>query len=232
MIRGVSLDFYGTLVTFDKPMPTMAQFLTGQGYPCSAEIEVIWNTLGWDGHETPSWSSPVSYFAWRRENLEQLVRMVGVPGHLVEDIVHELEVNDRAWTVRAMPGANELLLDLRERGLAVVVCSNWDYPIGQYLEQAGLPTNLPAVVSAEIGYRKPHPAIFRDTAARIALAPGEVLHIGDSWASDVVGAVRTGMLACYLSPVPPAFTLPPSIRHVASLPDAALLIQSLTQPVS
>ena len=210
----------------------MAQFLTGRGYPCSAEIEAIWNTLGWDGHETPHWSSSVDYFAWRRGNLEQLARLVGVPGHLIKSVVLELETNDRAWTVRAIPGASELLVNLRERGLAVIICSNWDYPIGQYLEQAGLPTDLPAVVSAEIGYRKPHPAIFRETTARLALAPSEVLHIGDSWASDVVGAVRAGMSACYLSTVPPAFALPPSIRHVASLEDAALSIQSLTQPVS
>ena len=52
------------------------------------------------------------------------------------------------------------------------------------------------VVSQRVGTIKPHPAIF--AAARTALGdpePAEILHVGDDWAADVVGAKRAGWRA-------------------------------------
>ncbi len=60
------------------------------------------------------------------------------------------------------------------------------------------------VVSEEVGVAKPHPGVFELAIAQAsrhvgrALAPGEVLMIGDSRASDIDGAVAAGWQAVWV----------------------------------
>ncbi len=69
------------------------------------------------------------------------------------------------------------------------------------------------VVSQRVGTIKPHPAIF--AAARSALGdpdPAAILHVGDDWAADVVGAKRAGWRAAWLASRPEDSPLPGSDR--------------------
>jgi putative hydrolase of the HAD superfamily len=52
--------------------------------------------------------------------------------------------------------------------------------------------------SDELGLRKPHPAIFEQTLAGLGVEPAEALHVGDTVASDVIGAQGIGMRAVHL----------------------------------
>ncbi len=45
------------------------------------------------------------------------------------------------------------------------------------------------VTSCEVGHAKPHPAIFREAARRLGLAPEVILHVGDRWDRDARGAL-------------------------------------------
>jgi FMN phosphatase YigB (HAD superfamily) len=120
------------------------------------------------------------------------------------------------------------------------ILSNWPLAatIDRYAEAAGwLPHLAAIVVSERVGAIKPHPAIFR--AAEVALGgarelpldPGSILHVGDDWAADVVGATAAGWRAAYLrrrpddSPLPrsePDADLAPDflLDHLADLPAA------------
>jgi putative hydrolase of the HAD superfamily len=53
--------------------------------------------------------------------------------------------------------------------------------------------------SAEAGLRKPDPAIYTLAAARLGLAAGVILHVGDSWDRDVVPAHAVGMQTAWLA---------------------------------
>jgi FMN phosphatase YigB (HAD superfamily) len=69
------------------------------------------------------------------------------------------------------------------------------------------------VVSQRVGTIKPHPAIFAE--ARRLLGdpePRSILHVGDDWAADVVGAVRAGWRAAYVRSRPYDSPLPSSDR--------------------
>jgi putative hydrolase of the HAD superfamily len=55
-----------------------------------------------------------------------------------------------------------------------------------------------AFSAREFGSGKPHAAIFRAAAASVGLLPGDVLHVGDDAALDVVGALGAGMQAAWL----------------------------------
>ncbi len=82
--------------------------------------------------------------------------------------------------------------------------------IDRYVEAAGWAPHLAAVVvSQRVGTIKPHPAIF--AAAREALGepdPRAILHVGDDWAADVVGARRAGWRAAWISSRPADSPLP------------------------
>ena len=47
--------------------------------------------------------------------------------------------------------------------------------------------------SDELGLRKPHPEIFRQTLTALGVEPMEALHVGDTLASDIAGAHAVGM---------------------------------------
>jgi len=75
------------------------------------------------------------------------------------------------------------------------VVSNWDVSLHDVLERTGLtPLVDAALASAEVGARKPAPAIFAAAlAAADGVAPGDALHVGDTVEADVEGARRAGI---------------------------------------
>ena len=51
------------------------------------------------------------------------------------------------------------------------------------------------IVSCEVGFAKPSPVIFEHASKRLAIAPGQILHVGDSLAEDIAGARAAGYQA-------------------------------------
>ena len=49
------------------------------------------------------------------------------------------------------------------------------------------------VLSEEVGCQKPNPRIFEEALRRNGLAAAEVIMIGDSWNSDIQGAINAGI---------------------------------------
>jgi putative hydrolase of the HAD superfamily len=125
------------------------------------------------------------------------------------------------------PGVRTLLARLAaDRPIAIL--SNWPLAatIDRYVEAAGWAPSLAAVVvSQRVGTIKPDVAIFRaaETALGLGAAErGRILHVGDDWAADVVGAVRAGWRAAYLVTRPDDSPLPASQRDDDVTPDLEL----------
>jgi HAD superfamily hydrolase (TIGR01509 family) len=55
------------------------------------------------------------------------------------------------------------------------------------------------VISCEVGYLKPRKEIFRQALNLLDVEPQEVLHVGDLFRADIIGAVSCGMNACLYS---------------------------------
>ncbi|MCH6561295.1 MAG: HAD family hydrolase [Myxococcales bacterium] len=106
----------------------------------------------------------------------------------------------RLW-VRILPGVPETLAALRKAGLRLVVVSNSDGTIESTLTRAKLRPLLDAVVdSAQVGFEKPHPAIFRHALELVRARAEHTLHVGDLYAADVEGARSVGIHALLLDP--------------------------------
>lgn len=109
------------------------------------------------------------------------------------------------------------------------ILSNWPLAatIDRYVEAAGWAPHLAAVVvSQRVGVIKPHPGIF--AAARAALGdpePAGILHVGDDWAADVVGAKDAGWRAAWFTSRPADSPLPGSARDDSV--EADLVVETL-----
>jgi HAD superfamily hydrolase (TIGR01549 family) len=90
-----------------------------------------------------------------------------------------------------------LLEALRARGLKLGLVSNTASPLWllePVLEKQGLVERQDAIVlSAEVGKRKPHPAIFERALDELGVEAGDALFVGDRVEADVLGASRVGM---------------------------------------
>lgn len=114
------------------------------------------------------------------------------------------------------------LTELRERGLRLVVVSNWDCSLERSLAAAGLAELLDgAVSSAVVGAAKPAPAPFAAGLELAGCSAAEAVHVGDSVESDVAGARAAGLRAILVQRggEPPA-----GVEAVSSLADLSRVL--------
>jgi putative hydrolase of the HAD superfamily len=86
------------------------------------------------------------------------------------------------------------LLAARARGQRLVVVSNWDVSLHDVLRALDLEPQLDAILtSAEVGERKPAPAMFERALELVGSAAADAIHVGDSLEEDVAGARAAGI---------------------------------------
>lgn len=116
-----------------------------------------------------------------------------------------------------VPGARAGLRALEGAGLRLAVTSNSDGTIAGHLLRHGWvqlgegPCASVAVItdSGVVGVGKPDPAMYDATVAGLGLAPGRILHVGDSVHYDVEGAAACGLQSVHMDP----YGVCPSTAH-------------------
>ena len=100
----------------------------------------------------------------------------------------------------AVDGAKQVVKRLAGRFQLGVISNglpDWQY---KKLQTLGLREYFGIIVlSEEVGIRKPDPRIFHKAAALSQREPGQCLHVGDSYHTDVIGAKKAGMKACWFN---------------------------------
>jgi HAD superfamily hydrolase (TIGR01509 family) len=109
------------------------------------------------------------------------------------------DVLSRSIVYSVDPETPGVLQALKERGLAVGAVSN-TYQSSRSLERSlkryGLMRYISAlVVSSEVGWQKPHPAIFEEALRRLGAQANETVFVGDNPWADIEGAQALGMKA-------------------------------------
>ena len=106
----------------------------------------------------------------------------------------------RLWS-RLIPGVRETLETFQRAGLPVVVVSNSDGSAEDIVHRQGLRALVTGVADSHvIGIEKPDRGIFDHALALVGAAPGDVLHVGDIYDVDVVGARGAGLHAMLIDP--------------------------------
>ena len=126
-------------------------------------------------------------------------------------------------------GGAESLRWCKGRGLAVVLVTNTlsrgDAEVLRDWARFGLADTIDAVVTShDVGWRKPHPAIFERALALAKVRPAEAFMVGNDLEADVRGAQALGLRAVWrrLDGVPDPNAIRPdaTIRTMDELPAA------------
>ena len=118
------------------------------------------------------------------------------------DIGAAIEIMWDVWLYRSWapyPEVPAVLATLRENGTKLAVVSNWSPTLELTLDHLNLTQYFDAVVcSASVGCAKPATAIFDHAVERISVSRDRVLHIGDNYDADVLGAQTAGLDAAWV----------------------------------
>jgi putative hydrolase of the HAD superfamily len=197
--RAVFLDFFGTLARATASVG-LDEILARHGHTLPDHLHEIWWSGDIDGmeHAEPSRSRD-HYLAWQRDRLVSMLHEADVHPGEHDRILADLQAGRAERVLEAYDEVPGVLRALRDRGLLLVVCSNWDWDLEPAVDETGLTDLLDLLVSsAWAGARKPHPQIYRYTLERADLTPDEVLFVGDTWGPDVDGPLAAGMTPAYL----------------------------------
>lgn len=93
------------------------------------------------------------------------------------------------------PGTCEKLQEIGKR-YRIGVISNSDGKVSESLRVCGIADCFLGIVdSGNVGYEKPHPAIFEAALRKLKARAEESLYVGDVYSVDYLGATRAGMEA-------------------------------------
>lgn len=184
--KAVFLDALGTLIELEPPWVHLAATL---------ELEP-------DDAMRSAWRAEMTHYRDHAHEADTPGALADLRARCAEllsrELGRELRVEQMMAAIRfrAYPDAAFALTGLRERGVALVCVSNWDYALAEVLERCGLGELLDGVVtSAGAGARKPDPAIFAPALALAGCEPSEALHVGDTPDQDLAGAAAAGIEA-------------------------------------
>ena len=129
---------------------------------------------------------------------KEFIATIGYPPEAVDPFKHAFRA---AWgtTHTLVPGAKETLETLHKKGYRLFAASNsFGHLQRSRLEHAGvLHLFEDTYISMDIGYDKPDVRFYEEALRRCGLQPNEVLMIGDSMTTDVLGAQKAGIDALY-----------------------------------
>lgn len=188
-IRAVTFDVGGTLI---EPWPSVGHVYAG----VAARFGV--NNIAPErltGNFMHAWKARAG-FDYSRESWYTLVRetfgeaAVRLPAEFFP-AVYDGFAEASIW--RVFDDVFATLDALTRRGLKLGVISNWDERLRPLLARLGLARYFSSlIISCEVGATKPDPSLFRQAAAELAVAPHELLHVGDNHTTDVLGAEVIG----------------------------------------
>jgi putative hydrolase of the HAD superfamily len=210
MTKRISAVFFDAANTLLHPEPPVGELYarTARKYGVNvgaADVQAQFRR-SWEALQTKAVGDPVRYGIgeadgrrWWHALVAETFRPLGMPQpfDVFFDELYYLFADPDVW--RVYPEVFEVLQALKARGLIMGVLSNWDIRLGPLLEGLRLmPYFDHVVLSAMVGWEKPHRRIF-EAALKLAGAPAdEVLHVGDNYQQDVVGAQQVGMYAVWL----------------------------------
>jgi len=203
-IKGVLFDFGNTLISieldWEKVIPlniaNMVNYLQSQNLPVDidpfgkrfVELKNLKHQLGLQElHEYKSVDILNETFAEFGIN--------HIPDSILEKAVDAFFYPEESlYTV--IPGAHQVLQKLKEKGYKLALVSNAS--TGNLVQISMDHRDFTkyfdvTIISADIGYRKPHPRIFEMALEQLDLSPQEAVMVGDVPAYDIAGPKKLGL---------------------------------------
>ena len=203
--RAVTFDFGQTLAELDHEfLAQRAKALGAELDPAAARAATVtaWSAYGAakaQGHAR----------AWQAMMVEVL-RGAGVrPSSGAARDGFAEEVAQSLWEAqpvrnlwrKPIPGMFELVSELTGNGVPVGIISNSEGRLAELVEELHKTSLFRMIVdSGRLGIDKPDPRIFQYGAQQLGVPLADIVHVGDAWEADVIGACKAGAQAIWFSP--------------------------------
>lgn len=196
--RAVTFDFGQTLASFDTHLASVR--LAERGLVVAPErlehaLPLAWQTYnhaisrGLGGHPWKILMRSLLENAAPDAHADAITDAV--------DFLWDQQPIKNLWR-RPIPGMIELVDDLIAAGIKVAIVSNSEGRLAELIDEMGWSERFSIVAdSGKIGIQKPDRAIFAWAAERLQIPLESIVHIGDSFAADVDGALSAGMMAIW-----------------------------------
>lgn len=224
--RAVFLDAQGTLLQAHPAVSVLyADVCRNYGRETSpAEIAravgEIWAELkgSMNPFATYDTSDEATRNWWDNFN-SKLYWQLGMSGNLDGFLGALWDTFGRPENWRLFPDAEEVLVELRDRGYRLGMVSNWDSRLINICDSLGITPQLDFLLaSATAGIEKPDRRIFEAALRRAGVTADRAVHVGDDYEADVLGARGAGVDAILLDRDGSApATYHPTIRSLTEL---------------
>lgn len=206
-VTHVLLDFFGTLVSYSADGD-------GRGYQATyALVRSMGADIDYPGLMR-AWADASARFDQRSAADDSEYSMDEVSAAVLARLLGRAPSADEAaalagsfireWNrgVRYPPQIPAVVASLAGRfRLAVVSNTNQAGLVPGHLAAMGIDRYLDAVVtSVEVGWRKPHPAIYAAALGRLAIPAASAVFAGDTYEADYAGPAAAGMTAFLIDP--------------------------------
>ena len=202
MIKAVFFDFYRTLCVWGEPFKPRLQRITDR-----YGVEVNWTLYASAREELDSNAPDADLTA--QSILEMTQHIIDSYRHFLKTLGVQDYLDQIAWEMlhseHSLFAANAATLYddvvptlqiLRDKGFKLGIVSNWGVPLDPLNERLGIADYFDVIVAshdARVRSIKPDPHIFNYTLTEVGVSAEEVVHVGDTYEADVVGAQNVGI---------------------------------------
>ncbi len=157
----------------------------------------------WVEHVLPEMNDPDADFfcsdeedrQWWWDYDRQVFEQLGIAKEKHEEIFDEIYLffaDPAAWEL--YPDTVESLEQLKSSAISLAIVSNWNSSLKRVVHGLNIADYFDFMLaSAEVGVKKPSPKIFHKALECAAVEPSRVVHVGDTYQTDVLGARRAGI---------------------------------------
>jgi putative hydrolase of the HAD superfamily len=205
-MRAVTFDFGQTLAELDH------DFLQRRAHGFGAELDPVASRAGtisaWHAYGAAKALGHAR--AWQAMMLE-ILRAGGVRkiraqaadpeyAEKIAQLLWDAQPTHNLWR-KPIAGMFELVAELRARRVPVGIISNSEGHLAELVEELGHRALFDVVIdSGKVGVDKPNPRIFQLAAEALGVSLAQIVHVGDAWEADVLGARAAGAQAVWYAP--------------------------------
>ncbi len=223
--RAVTFDFGQTLAELDHEF--MARRVLSLGGELDATAARAGTVAAWHAYGL---GKALGHAAAWQAMMVELLRAGGVhklrgsadPDYpeKIARLLWDAQPTQNLWR-KPIAGMFELVAELSARKVPIGIISNSEGRLAELVEELGYSALFPVIVdSGRVGIDKPDPRIFQHAAGLLGVPLAEIVHVGDAWEADVMGALHAGARAIWFSPTDDR-ALPPGVVSCTDPPSLA-----------
>jgi putative hydrolase of the HAD superfamily len=193
----ISFDAADTVIHLVKSVGEQYASVAGKHGVIVDPVELNMNFLKVFHAKPPLDSQGNKGFDWWFEVIRDTFRQTDVPEHSFADFpsfameLYKLLSANKTWAF--YPDVFPVLKELKARGKKIILFSNFDERLKTVIADLDATEYFEEIVcSSELGYAKPSKEAFKAVESLLNISAGQIVHIGDSYTNDYLGAVNAG----------------------------------------